>query len=109
MSVDKSNSKKGIWLPIYIRGIILWVVLNWTIFLVIDGILTSSHKVKEIYIYKYLFLSVMCYLFSLNLGFCKKIFYLKELYSDEQLSYLLTRSSLWCGVFFFYMIDHYLN
>jgi hypothetical protein len=96
--------KKGIWLSIYMRGFLLWIVLNWTVFLVIDSLLVNSHKVREIYLYKYLVLSVLFYLLSLNLNLCKKIFNLKNIFTDEQLRYLLVQSTIWCGVFFIYMV-----
>lgn len=96
--------KKGIWLSIYIRGFLLWVVLNWTVFLVVDSLLVTSHKVREIYLYKYLVLSTLFYLLSLNLNLCKKVFNLKNIFTDEQLRYLLVQSTIWCGVFFIYMV-----
>ena len=96
--------KKSIWLTIYTRGFLLWIVLNWTLFLVVDSVLRSSHNVRETYLYKYLVLSVLFYLLKLSPEVCKKLFQLKEMFTNEQLNYLLVQSSVWCGVFFFYMV-----
>jgi len=91
--------KKGIWLLIFTRGLLLAIVLNWTLFLVIDGILTSSHMIVEKFIYRYDVLSLIFYLLSLYPEFSRKFFKINDRLNTKQIQYLFVRSSLWCFIF----------
>jgi hypothetical protein len=91
--------KKGIWLLIFTRGLLLAIILNWTIFLIIDGVLTSSHMIVEKFIYRYDFFALIFYLLSLYPEFGRKFFQIKDKLNAKQIQYLLARSSLWCLIF----------
>ena len=96
--------KKGIWLLIFTRGLLLTMVLNWTFFLVVDGILTSSHLIVEKFIYRYDVLGLILYVFSLHPEFSRKFFQIKDMLDSKQIQYLLVRSSLFCFALSFFLI-----
>ena len=96
--------KKILWLHLFTRGLLFWIALNWSIFLVIDGVLVTSHMIYEKLVYKFLVLSVVSYVLALNLSFTKKLFYLKDTVSNKQLQYFLSKASLLWSVFFLFLI-----
>jgi len=89
-----------LWLILFFRGILFWVVLNWTIFLLVDSYLTSVHLIYQKLIYKFLLLSVISYLLSLYPYFFMKLFQTKDLLDFSQIKYFLkVQTQLWGVVF----------
>ena len=91
-------------LHLFTRGLLCWVALNWSIFLIVDGVLVTSHMIYEKLVYKFLVLSVVSYVLALNLRFANKLFCLKDIVSNKQLQYFLYKASLLWGIFFLFLI-----
>jgi hypothetical protein len=90
-----------IWLTLFFRGLLLWIVLNWTVFLLVDSFLTSLYFIYQKFVYKFLVLSVISYLLSLYPLFFKKLFQIKDLLDLFQIKYFLRKQTLlWSIVFF---------
>ena len=107
MDKEKFQMRKNIWLLIFTRGLVLFMVLNWTLFLVIDSVLTSSHFIVQKFIYRYDVLSLIFYLMSLFPEFSRKFFQIKDKLNTKQIEYLLSRSSLWCFIFSTFLLLSY--
>ena len=94
-----------IWLTLFFRGLLLWIVLNWTVFLLVDSYLTSLYFIYQKFVYKFLVLSVISYLLSLYPLFFKKLFQIKDLLDLFQIKYFLRKQTLlWSIVFFSFIL-----